>query len=71
MKHVMSIEWHEATLKTFEENMERERLFIAERQRHIARWIADVAFRKRQIAKAKAMGKTSYDAERFLGGFKY
>ncbi len=67
----MPLKWHEENLVNFKANAERERTALAERQRNLERWDADILFRERQIAEAKRKGKPSYDGERFLGGFQW
>ncbi len=68
--NLQTVAWFEHTLSVSKANAERERIKLTEHQRRLAYWDAENLFRERQIAEAVKRGKATFDADRFLGGFK-
>jgi hypothetical protein len=62
----MPISWHEGCLIAFRNSLERKQETLANLTRDVARMEEEVKFRESQIARAKALKKDCFDAERFM-----
>jgi hypothetical protein len=60
------ISWHEDCLRNSKLYLEREREKLAAMQAQVEAIAKGIAFRESQIARAKELGKDSYDEERFM-----
>lgn len=60
------IAWHEECLKNFKCSLERKKQQLADLTKDVARMESEAAFSESQIARAKALKKDSFDAERFM-----
>ena len=62
----MPVGWHEGNLKNFENYLERKQNELIELEKEVKDMHIEAAFRRHQIATAKAKGKESFDGERYL-----
>lgn len=60
------ISWHEDCLMNSKTYLAQKRKTLADLQYEIDTIARGIAFRESQIARAKEMGKDSYDDERFM-----
>ena len=59
------IAWHEENLVNQKSYLSRLTKISLEAQKSVRKCEQEIAFRKRQIARAKLEGKTEFDSERF------
>ena len=62
----MPVTWHEENLKNFRSSLERKRKEFASLQNDVERMEKEAAFRESQINRAWALGKDSYDEDKFM-----
>lgn len=59
------IEWHEECLKNVKAGLENKKRALEQLKRDIELYEKDIELREHQIASTKAIGKTSFDPDKF------
>lgn len=66
MRTAMSLEWHKATLKNATDYYQKMKERLDSEFAEYTKGIEKLEFKAKQIAEAEKLGKTKFDADKFL-----